>query len=100
MKAGTKADLGDTCPEGAGRARDKAAAAVGVSGKTGEKMVKVVDEIDRREEAKDYASANELRKKLNEESVDAAHKALTEKQLEARRKSGQKQKRQLRHAKA
>lgn len=58
-----------------GKARDKAAAAVGWSGKTGEKAVAVVDAIDEAEAAGDTERANTLRAALNK-SVNAGAKAI------------------------
>lgn len=64
------------CSEGAGKARDKVGEALGVSGKTVEKMLTVKKEIDRLEGAGDAAAAAELTATLNE-SVGKAFASVT-----------------------
>lgn len=66
-----------TAPEAApGRARDKAAAAVGLKPATAKKMAKVVEEIDRLREGGEDARANDAAALLNEQGPDAAARAL------------------------
>jgi ParB family chromosome partitioning protein len=61
-----------------GKARDRAASKLGMSGPTAEKALNVVNAIDQAEAAGDTAKAADLRHKLENESVSAAHRAATE----------------------
>lgn len=60
-----------------GKAREKAAKKVGMSGRTAEKAAKVVDKIDELEKKGEIEKAQNLRTKLNNKSVSGAHKAAT-----------------------
>lgn len=62
----------------AGRAKDQAAAEVGMSRPTAERAVEVVQKIDELEAAGDKEQASEIRETLNHKSVSAAHKKATE----------------------
>jgi ParB-like chromosome segregation protein Spo0J len=58
-----------------GRAKDEAAAEVGLSRQTADRAAAVVKVIDEKSAAGDEKGAAELRRKLNEESVAAAYRA-------------------------
>lgn len=61
------------------KAKDVAAADVGMGRKTAEKAAEVVHKIDEAEEAGDVETATELRHELNNGSVAAAHRKATQK---------------------
>jgi ParB-like chromosome segregation protein Spo0J len=61
-----------------GEARDKVGEALGVSGKTAERMADVAEGIGRLEEAGEGGKAEEVRAALNGEGVAAAHRLLAE----------------------
>jgi ParB-like chromosome segregation protein Spo0J len=71
--------LPETVPEASsGDARDLAAAALGISGKTAEKAAEVVDKIDALEAAGDKDQAADLRETLNKKGgVSEAHRQAT-----------------------
>jgi ParB family chromosome partitioning protein len=56
-----------------GKARDKVGEALGVSGRTAEKMVEVVDEVDRLRAEGKPEQAEELRQTLNDRGAEPAH---------------------------
>jgi len=74
--SGTRTDLLEKLPKGESvNAREDAAAKVGMSGKTAESAGAVIEVIDALEADGDKQKADELRDKLNNGSVTAAHRA-------------------------
>ncbi len=70
--------LGGNSPQAnAGRAKDQAAEQVGMDRSTAEKALEVAKNIDQAVAAGDKKRAEELRTKLNEKSVSAAHRQAT-----------------------
>lgn len=79
LKKGTSPVMENIPQREKGATRDKAAEAVGMSGKTAEHAAEVVDRIDEAHEAGDTETEEDLRETLNKKSVAAAHRKATEK---------------------
>ena len=78
LKKGAETPAKDSFPDREGQARDLAAEKLGMSGKTAEKAMTVVEEIDRLDDRGHTRKADDLRDKL-EDSVDAAHRQVSAK---------------------